>query len=160
MEPLTEIVRKLTRLLNAGAITALVFMMCLTVMDVILRAFGRPIPGTFELVAFSGAVVLGLANPLASWARSHVQLDTLLSYLPKRTRKVFNISTRCLAIWLFFMIGWNLIQLGIHLRKSGEISPTLTLPFYPVAYGIGVSAFIQCLVFVSDIFKVLGGKYE
>jgi hypothetical protein len=43
---------------------------------------------------------------------------------------------------------------------SGEVSLTRQIPFYPVAYGLGVSCFIQCLVLITDITKVIGGKYE
>jgi hypothetical protein len=65
-----------------------------------------------------------------------------------------------MGIWLFIMIGWNLIRYGMDLKKAGEVSPTLTLPFYPVAYGLGICCFIQCLVLMCDILKILGGKYE
>jgi len=41
-----------------------------------------------------------------------------------------------------------------------EVSLTLQMPFYPVAYGIGVCCFIQCLVMVCDIVKISGGKFD
>jgi hypothetical protein len=65
-----------------------------------------------------------------------------------------------LGIGIFFLIGWNLIKFGMDLHKSGEVSATLTMPFYPVAYGLAVTCFIQCLVLVCDILKISGGKYE
>ena len=46
------------------------------------------------------------------------------------------------------------------IQKSGEVSPTLHLPFYPVAYAVGVVCFFQCLVLFCDIIKIFGGKYE
>jgi hypothetical protein len=46
------------------------------------------------------------------------------------------------------------------LQKSGEVSLTLQMPFYPVAYGVGVCCFILCLVFVCDIMKISKGEYE
>jgi hypothetical protein len=56
------------------------------------------------------------------------------------------------------MIGWNVIVLGNELRKAGEVSFTLELPFYVVAYGIGVCCLLQCLVLVCDIVNILGEK--
>jgi CDP-diglyceride synthetase len=64
------------------------------------------------------------------------------------------------VIVLFLLIAWNLIRYGMDLHKSGEVSATLRMPFYPIAYGIAVSCFIQCLVMVCDIVKIFGGKYE
>ena len=57
----------IARFLNIIAGTSLTFLMLLTVGDVILRYFKRPIVGTYELVAFSGAVVIGFSLPFTSW---------------------------------------------------------------------------------------------
>jgi TRAP-type C4-dicarboxylate transport system permease small subunit len=151
---------KLTRLINFIAGSCLAFIMFLTVTDIILRSFRRPILGTFEIVAFSGAVVIGFSLPYTSWMRGHVYTDFVILRLSKKIRDIFHIATRGMGIWLFIMIGWNLIKYGMDLKKAGEVSPTLTMPFYPVAYGLGICCFIQCLVLLCDIVKIFGGKYE
>ena len=151
---------KLSRLINFIGGVSLVFIMFLTVTDIILRSFRRPIIGTFEIVAFSGAVVIGFSLPLTSWVRGHVYTDFLILRFSQKTRNAFDILTRCLSIGLFMMIGWNLIMYGIDLKKAGEVSPTLTMPFYPVAYALGICCFIQCLVLLCDILKIPGGKHE
>jgi TRAP-type C4-dicarboxylate transport system permease small subunit len=153
-------VKGLSRFLNIIAGIALAFMMCLTVADIILRFFRRPIVGTYELVAFSGAVVIGFSVPFTSWMKGHVNTDFLILSFSQKTRNAFNIATRCLGAWLFLMIGWNLIKYGMDLYKSGEVSPTLQVPFYPVAYGMGICCLIECLVLLCDILKILGGKDE
>jgi TRAP-type C4-dicarboxylate transport system permease small subunit len=150
----------LSRVFNVIAGISLTFLMLLTVTDVILRALKRPIVGTYELVAFSGAVVIGFAVPLTSWLRGHIFVDFFILRFSQKVRNIFNITTRCLVIVLFFLIGWNLIKYGIDLQKSGEVSLTLQMPFYPVAYGVGVCCFVQCLVLICDVIKIFGGKYE
>jgi TRAP-type C4-dicarboxylate transport system permease small subunit len=160
MEGFLSKVRGLTQFLNTIAGISLTFLMLLTIADVILRGFRRPIVGTYELVAFSGAVVIGFSMPLTSWMRGHIYVDFFILRFSQKIRNIFNIGTRCLVIVLFFLIGWNLIKYGIDLQKSGEVSLTLQLPFYPVAYGMGICCFIQCLVLLCDIVKISGGKYE
>ena len=153
-------VREISRILNAIAGITLAFMMCLTVADVILRSFRRPIVGTYELVAFSGAIVVGFAVPLTSWFRGHIYVDFLIMRFSKTVRNIFNFTTRSLVIILFLLIGWNLLRYGMDLQKSGEVSVTLGMPFYPVAYGIGICCFLQCMVIFCDIFKIVWGEYE
>jgi TRAP-type C4-dicarboxylate transport system permease small subunit len=153
-------IRGLSRILNVIAGISLTFLMLLTVMDVILRSLRRPIVGTYELVAFSGAVVIGFAVPLTSWLRGHIFVDFFILRFSQKVRNIFNIATRCLVIVLFFLIGWNLIKYGMDLQKSGEVSLTLQMPFYPVAYGVAVCCFVQCLVLICDIIKIFGGEYE
>ena len=153
-------VKGLSRFFNVIAGISLTFLMLLTVMDVILRALKRPIVGTYELVAFSGAVAIGFAVPLTSWLRGHIFVDFFILRFSQKVRNIFNITTRCLVIVLFFLIGWNLIKYGMDLQKSGEVSLTLQMPFYPVAYGVAVCCFVQCLVLICDVIKIFGGEYE
>jgi TRAP-type C4-dicarboxylate transport system permease small subunit len=150
----------LSRFLNVIAGVSLTFLMLLTVMDVILRSLKRPIVGTYELVAFSGAIVIGFSVPLTSWVRGHIYVDFFILKFSQKVRNVFNIATRCVVIVLFFLIGWNLIKYGMDLQKSGEVSLTLQMPFYPVAYGVGICCFVQCLVLLCDIIKISGGEYD
>ena len=160
MGSLLGISLRLSRFLYGIAGVALVFMMLLTVVDVILRTFGRPITGTYEMVAFSGAVVIGFALPFTSWIRGHVYMEFLIQRLPKQVRDRMNLFTRVTGIILFALIAYNLMVVGIDLQKSGEVSPTLRFPFYPVVYGVGICFFIECLVLFCDILKIRGGKYE
>jgi TRAP-type C4-dicarboxylate transport system permease small subunit len=139
---------------------ALTFMMFLTVADVILRYFRRPIVGTYELVAFSGAVVIGFALPLTSWVRGHVDVDIITSKFSQKGRNLINIVTRFLAMGIFYLIGWSLIKYALDLREAKEVSMTLQMPFYPVAYGLGICVLAQCLVLLCDLVKILKGTYE
>jgi TRAP-type C4-dicarboxylate transport system permease small subunit len=140
----------------AGA--ALAFLMLLTVADVVLRLFGHPIVGTYELVAVSGAVAIGLALPATSWVRGHIYVDTFVERLPRVPRAVVAVATRLLVLGLFSLIGWNLFKYAMSLRRAGEVTPTLRVPFYPVVIGVGVSCLIECAVMVADIVKVLRGR--
>jgi TRAP-type C4-dicarboxylate transport system permease small subunit len=153
-------VKGVSGVLNIIAGVALTFLLCLTIADVILRFFRRPIVGTYELVMFSGAVVIGFALPLTTWARQHIFVDFVIMKFPQKVRDIFNIATRCLVIALFLLVGWNMLRYGHTLQNSGEVSPTLQMPFYPIAYGVGVCFFILCLVFVCDVIKISGGEYD
>jgi TRAP-type C4-dicarboxylate transport system permease small subunit len=160
MEGFLKTINGISRFLNVIAGISLTFLMLLTIADVILRGFKRPVPGTYEVVALAGAVVIGFSMPLTSWLRGHIFVDFFILKFSQKVRDIFNIATRCVVIMLFFLIGWNLIKYGMDLQKSGEVSLTLQMPFYPVAYGVGVCCFVQCLVLVCDIVKISGGKYD
>jgi TRAP-type C4-dicarboxylate transport system permease small subunit len=153
-------VNAITRFLNLIAGISLAFLMFLTIADVILRFFRRPIVGTYELVALSGAIVIGFSFPLTSWLRGHIFVDFFIQKFSKKVQSGFNLATRCLVIILFILIGWNLVKYGMDLHASGEVSSTLRMPFYPIAYGIGISCFVQCLVTFCDILKIFRGEYE
>lgn len=160
MRRLLSIGLKVSRFLYTVSGITLVFMMLLTVLDVILRIFGRPITGTYELVGFSGAVVVGFALPFTTWTRGHVYMEFLIEKLPAQKRDVANIFTRIIGIVLFALAAYNLVDVGIDLYNTGEVSPTLQLPFYPVAWGVGACCFIICFVLFCDILRIYGDEYE
>jgi TRAP-type C4-dicarboxylate transport system permease small subunit len=139
---------------------ALTFMMFLTVADVIMRSFRKPIVGTYEIVAFSAAVAIGFSLPLTSWMRGHVFVDLFTAKRSPRTRTILNVATRCIVMAFFFLVGWRLIRYGMNLHRVKEVSMTLLMPFYPVAFGLAVCAFTQCLVMICDIIKIARGTYE
>jgi TRAP-type C4-dicarboxylate transport system permease small subunit len=149
-----------TKILNYIGSAALAFMMLLTVADVVMRAFGRPIIGTYEIVGLSLALVVGFTIPKVSYERGHVFMEVVLERLQQRNKNILNTFTRILCIILFVMIGYNLFLAGNEFHMSGEVSPTIQIPFYPLAYGVGICCFIECLVFVNDIVNIWRGQYE
>lgn len=160
MKAYLRFVEQLSKAMNVIAGIALTFMMLLTVVDVILRRLGRAIPGTYELVAFSGVIVIGFALAYTTLVRAHVFVDMVTEKLKVRTRKIVLVFTKVVGIAFFIMLGINLIKDGFNLIQTGELSPTLQFPFYPIAFGLGVCSFVECLVLFSDIPKIIGGEYE
>ncbi len=150
----------ISRILNFFAGLALTGMMLLTVADVSLRAAGHPIIGTYEIVALSLAVVIGFGIPKVSLDKGHVYMEFLMEKLSPRGKDVMNTFTRLLVLMLFIFIGYNLLNVGAEFHASGEVSPTIKLPFYPVAYGVAICCFLECIVFILDIFRIWRGQYE
>jgi len=153
-------VERIGKFLNVIAGLSLTFLMLLTITDVVLRLFKKPVVGTYEMVAFAGAVVIGFSMPFTSFIRQHIFVDFFILKFSQKVRNIFNVATRLLVMGLFLLVGWNMLKYARDLQKSGEVSLTLQLPFYPVAYGVGVCCFILCLVFICDIAKIVKGEYE
>lgn len=160
MGGLLWLTEKISKTFNWVALIALTFIMLLTVSDVTLRYFGHPIVGTFEIVGFCGAIIIGFALPLTSWHRGHIFVDFLTSKMSKGSKKVMDVSTRILSIVLFFIVGWNLFIYSYKLYQSGEVSLTIQIPFYPFSYGLGVACFLQGVVLITDIVKIFRGTYD
>jgi len=67
---------------------------------------------------------------------------------------LFQVLTRLLAIAIFLVIAWNLWILGSDYGRTGETTLTLQFPLYPVAYGIAIWCFVECLVLFIELLKV------
>lgn len=153
-------VEKLSKAMNVIAGTALTFIMLLTVADVILRYFGMPIVGTFEIVGLGGAIAIGFGIPVTSFFRAHIFVDFAVKKLPKIGEGIINVATRLATIAIFILLSYHLFLFSTDLLRSGEVSLTRQIPFYPIAYALSFCCLVQCLVMIGDIVKIFGGEYE
>jgi TRAP-type C4-dicarboxylate transport system permease small subunit len=151
MSVLVGACKRLSSWMNTFGGIVLFFMMMLTVMGVILRLFGKPITGTYELVAMAGAVVVGFAIPQTSWDNAHIFVDFLLENRSPAVKKMVQSVTKLLGVILFAFLAWYLLAKANHLYRSGDVSLTLHIPYYPVAYGLAFCSAVQSVVLVFQI---------
>ena len=150
------LVKALSYFLYCISCIAIVSIMFLTVLDVILRKVGTPIDFAFEVVCILAGVVIAFALPQTSLTLGHVCVEFLKTRIPKKWMKAVNVFTRCIGIGIFVIIGWNAIRLGNHLLEAGQYSPILKIPEFPLAYGLGLCCFVECLV----LFYMLLDNFE
>ncbi len=132
---------------------AMVSSVLLTVSDVVLRSFRRPILGTYELVGVLAAIMVGFALPQTSLTRGHVFMDLAAESLPSSVSRVFNVISRILGIAFFASVTCYLWIMGNDFLATGETSTTLQVPLYPVAYALAICCLVECLVLFVEIFK-------
>jgi TRAP-type C4-dicarboxylate transport system permease small subunit len=141
---------------NYVACAAVVIMMVLTCSDVILRLFGHPILGTYEMIGFSGSVVISFALAYTSLERGHIAVELLVDRLPQRLQFFMNSVNSIIGVALFGIITWQSFVYAADLRKSGEVSLTLQFPTYPFVYGISAGCCLLCLVLLVDAIRSIG----
>ena len=146
-------VKALARSMYWVSVFAIVCIVFLTIIDVTTRKFGAPIDFVFEVVCALAGIVIGFALPQTSLDHGHVVVEFLESRLHGNWLKGAHVLTRCIGIGIFVIIGWNAIRLGTHLRLSGQYSPILQIPDFPLAYGLAVGCFVECLVLVCTMLE-------
>lgn len=157
MQKLFKLTSKLTAYISIVAGITLIFVMLLVVLDVIMRYFGYPITGVYDLVALGGAIVIGFSIPYAANKKVHVYMEMVQFTLNPVAKRVLYALTRLMGIGISFLIGWNLIKLGSTFLSKGEASLTIQIVYYPIAYGLGVCFFFQTLVYIIHIFQATSG---
>jgi TRAP-type C4-dicarboxylate transport system permease small subunit len=159
MRAFLETIARIIKYMTVVAGISLTFIILLTVCDVVLRAFGHPILGVYEIVAMAGGVVIGFVAPYTSWIRGHIFMDFVLQKLSPGARQAFNIVTRCVGVLLFLMISWNVMKIAANFYDVHEVSNTLQIPLYPIAGGVGFCFFVLSVVLFCDILKIREGSF-
>jgi TRAP-type C4-dicarboxylate transport system permease small subunit len=149
---LVNTLRKLVLLSAAIAGASLLTMMLVTCVDVILRKFGHPLPGAYDIVKMAAGVTIACALPYTTAVKGHVAVEFFYHRLGRRGRVVADTLLRLLIMALFSLFTWELVHHGARLRRSGEVSMTLQLPVFWVPY---VMAFACALVFLVTLYHLL-----
>lgn len=139
---------------------SLVFIIAITMADVISRAIYKPIIGTYELVSFAGAVTIGLSLPMTAWEKGHVFMEFIVEKLSVKTQALLSAVTRVFVVLLFFFIGIALYVVGTEMRTSGEIALSLKIQVYPFVYAISIVCFFLCIVYIFEIISIVMKKHE
>ena len=145
---------------NWVAAAAVAGMMVLTCMDIILRLFRHPIPGTYEMVGFLGAVFAAFSLGYTSVNRGHIAVDFVVQKLPPRAQSLVDgVNALVCAVFFGFLTRQSLVYAG-DLKTHGEVSMTLQMPVYPFVYGIAAGCFLLTLVlavrFLKDVTVAMG----
>ncbi|MBI5250476.1 MAG: TRAP transporter small permease [Desulfomonile tiedjei] len=153
MKTFSVVVVSVSRLMFVIAGLAMASSVLLTVSDVILRCFRRPILGTYELVGILSAILIGFSLPQTSRTQGHVFMDMFTERLSPGMWQCFHIVSRIVGIFFFAIVSWYLWVMGNDYWASGEGSTTLQIPLYPVAYALSICCLVECLVLVVGMFE-------
>jgi TRAP-type C4-dicarboxylate transport system permease small subunit len=142
--------------LNWIAGLALALMVILVVSDICGNKFFKtPVPGGIELVSLLSVVAISFAIAETQLAHGHIEVEMLVTRLPKKAQKVIATFVYLLSIALFIVLCVRSFKYGNTLQSSGEVSMTMSLPFYPFVWGMGISCICVILVLIMQLLKML-----
>lgn len=145
-------VHSVSILLNGLAAASLVLMMLLTFFDVVLRFFRHPIPGTYEMVGFAGAILVSFSLAHTSLERGQIAVDFLVSKFSRRIRIIIDRINSLICAVLFSLISWQSVFYALNIKNAGEVSMTLQMPIYPFILGIAAGCGVLSLVLLLRFF--------
>lgn len=147
---------RVSRGLQRVAAVALVVMLGLIVADIVgAKGFKWPVPGGIEIAGLLGVVVVAFSIAQTQAVHGHIEVEFLVTRLPKKIQKAISAVMYCCGMALFVLLGWQSYELGRRLQASGEVSMTQEIPFYPFVYSIALSCVAVVLVQGVQLLKIL-----
>ena len=155
---MTDFLKKMTRIQLALGGCFLILMICVTCANILLRQFGMPLRGTFEVMGFMGALIFALAFGYSFEKKEHIYVSILFDLFPPKVQRTARRINALLGIVFFSLLSFQLVKNALNLRAVEEVSETLRMPYYPVimvlAFG---TAYIVLLIFF-ELFKPSGDR--
>jgi TRAP-type C4-dicarboxylate transport system permease small subunit len=155
LRAITTSIYRLSTKLNWVSAAALIFIMLLTCADVVMRFFGSPIPGTYELAGYFGSVIISFGMAHTSIERGHIAVNLLVDRLPPRAQAITEGVGNIAAAVLFGILAWQCQVYARDILETGEISLTLGMPTWPFVFGLATGSGMLSLVLFVDALRQL-----
>lgn len=153
-----EAIEKISDILNriAGIIAGIIlmFMIILTMGNIVLRRVWVPIRGTYEIMGFAGAMITALAMGFTQKRREHIHVDILVSRFPRWLKKTIFAVNNVLCTIFFLVAAWFVGRRGMTLLETGEVSETLRMAYYPFAFFVAFGCFLLAAMLFIDLLKL------
>jgi len=131
----------------------LVGMIVLTCANILSRLVWVPITGTFEMMGFFGAIVTAFALGYTQVKRGHIAVDILVNSFSTKTKKVLSIINNTLCCLFFLVAAWQILVKATTLMKTGEVTETLQIIYYPFTYAVALGCLVLSLTLVTEIIR-------
>ena len=160
MSSLEKLNRLVVNLFTFVAGLFLMGMVAITCANIFSRAVWIPIRGTFELMGYAGAIVTAFALGYTQIKKGHIAVDILVGRYSKRSRKFIHIVNAALCMVFFGLAAWQMaVKAGI-LMKTGEVTETLQVIYYPFTYAVAAGCLVLALTLLTELMRDIWPQKE
>lgn len=143
----TNWLSKIAHMLNGIGVAITFLLMLLTMTDVVLRKiFNKGILGTLEISEFMMVAIVYFSLAEGELKDRNVSVDLLVNRLSLKSRAIIDVLVKIIGFVLYCFITYAVFSYAGLMKSSGEVSPDLWLPRYPLIYIVAVA-----LVLVSFV---------
>lgn len=137
---------------------SVLFLMALATANVCMRIFQVPYRGAYEVVSFLGAVTIAFALGFTQMKKSHIVVDILTESFPNGVKRFLDAVSYMIGMVFFAVIAWVIFKWGIQIARSGELSETLKIIYYPFIFSVSVGFAFLSLTLIIDFLTTLQRK--
>jgi TRAP-type C4-dicarboxylate transport system permease small subunit len=152
-------IKRVIDLIGVGSgiigIATLVFMMLLTVSDVILRRiFNSPLTFSFELTNMLLAVAALLLAAYSVSKMRQVSIDLIVAKLPPKPKRAILAAGDFIGFGLLGVVSWQCVLSALQTKEIGYVTGILKLPVYAfilvVAFGAAMASLALLIRFIEN----------
>ena len=164
IDALERFVRALTWRTAQAAQLAMVFLMMITVINVIIRVPWRPIGGTVELVEMAGAIMLSLGIAYTAIVKGHIMVGVLVERFPKRVQGFVEIVVSSISLFFSLLLAREITSYGLRMMERGYMTGHLGVPIAPsillTAFGFVMLSLVLLLDLIKAVIIVTKGRKQ
>jgi TRAP-type C4-dicarboxylate transport system permease small subunit len=122
------------------------------------KIFRYPLRGAFDLVSLLMVIQTAFVITAALLRGKHIAIEVFVISLPRSIQRVISAVASIFALGISVVIAWQSFLYARILQTAGELSPTANVPYFPFAYGIGISFVLVSLAFLCQFLESVFSK--
>jgi TRAP-type C4-dicarboxylate transport system permease small subunit len=150
---------RISRILNKAFVWIagifLAGMVLLSCSNIFLRIVWVPVKGTYELMGFFGAIVTAFALGYTQIEKGHIGIDIVVMQCSEKTQRILHGINYFICAVFFSIAGQQIAKWAGTLWRTGEVTETLRIIFYPFTYAVSLGCFVLAFVLLVDLIRVL-----
>lgn len=154
---LEKVSHVLNRVLMGAAGFFVAAMIVLTCANICFRLLWVPVSGTFELMGYFGAVATALALGFTQIKRGHIAVDIVVRRFSKNVRMLLAGINSLVCMAFFGVVTWQIAEYAVTLSRTGEVTETLRIVYYPFTFAVALGFGVLCLVLLVDFLRAVFG---
>jgi len=135
----------------AGALLAMFAVMVLDILSA--KILNRPITATVDVASLLAVIVASFSVSKTILAGRHIEVEFVVTRLPRGARKAFNTISSFLSLVFFLLIVWRAFIYAHDLQKSGESSLTQHIPMAPFVYAIAIACIPAVVIYALQTYR-------
>jgi len=148
---LKKIIHDANRYIFKVSLFLILFMMFMTVADVLGRFLIHPIPGVFELTRYSLAVIVFTSLGWSQIKKVHIAINIIVSRLPLVWQNIIDVFNYALAVVTFSLSFWQMLHYTSRLYNSNLVTTVLRIHVYPWVLVSAIGVLFFALAFLWDL---------
>lgn len=158
LEKINIFLNKILMILGGAAV---LLMMSIATVNVVLRyPFKLPWSGAYEVVGFLGAIVIAFALGYTQKRKDHIVVDILTEKFPKRVNRILDGINYLITTIFFAIVSWQIFVFATKILRSGEVSETLKIMFYPFIFSVSLGFAVFSFTLTVDFLKNFKSKED
>jgi TRAP-type C4-dicarboxylate transport system permease small subunit len=149
----SAVVRSIVRGGNVIAMTGILAMMMVVIVNIFLRFFGESLTGTYEFVQLASVVVISFAVGYTALEHMHVVIGVVLERLPRRAQQICYRIARSISAVTSAVLAWAAGTYAWRYWPLGEESSTLDVFLPPFRFLWAFGCLLLCAVFLIHAFQ-------
>ena len=154
MARFTKLLQYLIVRLSAVGSFFLAMVMIIIFANIVLRPFGKVVPGSFETVELIIVITIAFSLSLTGMHKGHVQVDLLIKRFPDKIQNFFNLLNNLFS--MIFWVAMSVCAFAIGYQKGwSEITDYFRLPYLPFRVVFAIGLLLLAICFLVDAIDAL-----